>query len=105
MEFGGESVVEIQSRFENCTITLVDGAQLTIGVDGVLDGCCIDGPGEIVILGAFNQESDDPTIVGPRRLIVGKSGSVGGSLEQHKDLTQFGFEHGCAMQLDIVRTR
>ena len=48
LEFGEASVVEIQSRFENCEIVLVEGAQLTIGVDGVLESCRISGPGEIV---------------------------------------------------------
>jgi hypothetical protein len=105
LEFGAESVVEIQSRFDNCTITLVEGALLTVGEDGVLEGCRIAGPGEIVVHGRIAQGNGSPSISGPKRLIVGKTGSVEGSIEQHPDLTQFAFERGCAMRLNIIRHR
>jgi uncharacterized protein YjbI with pentapeptide repeats len=105
LEFGGDSIVEIQSRFENCAIALVEGAQLTIGPDGVLEGCRIQGPGEIVVHGRFAQADPDPSIVGPRRLIVGRTGAVDGVVRQHPDLTQFGFERGCTMRINITRHR
>ena len=56
----------------------------------------------------FEQASADhadggPSIVGPRRLVVGESGWVQGAVEQHVDLTEFAFENGCSMRLNIVR--
>ncbi|MCP3978786.1 MAG: hypothetical protein GY716_05580 [bacterium] len=103
LEFGGQSLVEIDSRFESCTIKLVEGTKLIIGQSGKLEGCRITGSGNIEVHGWLSQEGDEPCVVGPRQLVVGKSGRVRGTVKQHADLTQFGFERGCAMNLRIQR--
>ena len=103
LEFGKESVVEIESRFENCQIVLREGAQLTLGPNGTLADCSISGAGEIVLQGCFHQKNTKPSIVGPKRLIVKKTGSVTGCVEQHAQLTQFGLEKGCNLNMKIIR--
>ena len=74
-----------------------------IGPNGVLDGCQITGGGEIVVHGSFNEKTITPGMVGPKRLIVGKDGSVTGSVKQPPELTQFAFERGCALRLKIQK--
>jgi len=103
LEFGEKSVVEIESRFENCQIVLQDGAQLTLGPHGTLEDCSITGAGEIVLQGSFVQKDSQPSIVGPKRLIVMKTGSLTGCVEQHAQLTQFGLEKGCSLNMKIIR--
>ncbi len=103
LEFGEKSVVEIESRFENCQIVLQDGAQLTLGTHGTLEDCSISGAGEIVLQGSFVQKDSKPSIVGPKRLIVMKTGSLTGCVEQHAQLTQFGLEKGCSLNMKIIR--
>jgi uncharacterized protein YjbI with pentapeptide repeats len=103
LEFGEKSLVEIESRFENCSIAIAAGAVLTLGQHGVLYGCQIVGAGEVVINGEFKENGNGPGIVGPKRLIVGKSGAVSGSVQQPPELTEFGFEHGCRLRLKILK--
>ncbi len=103
LEFGSESVVEVQSRFENCSIALVEGARIMIGEEGVLDGCRIAGPGEIVVNGKFVQENGKASIVGARSLVVEKTGTVCGVVEQHADLTRFAFARGCVLRMNVMR--
>jgi hypothetical protein len=105
LEFGATSVVDIDSRFENCTITLVEGARLTIGSVGVLEGCHINGPGEIIVHGTFVQGNGTPSIREPRRVIVSRSGSIEGQIVQHRERTQFAFESGCVLRMSIVQNR
>jgi uncharacterized protein YjbI with pentapeptide repeats len=105
LEFGDGSEVEIQSRFEKCSIKLVEGSRLTIGPEGVLDRCRVQGPGDLVIHGKFAQEDGEPSIVGPRSLFVGAAGVVDGAVQQHPDRTRFGFECGCEMRLKILKYR
>ncbi len=102
LEFGGQSVVEVESRFVNCSIRLKEGARLTVGPKGILEGCRIKGPGEIVVYGTFVREGKEPGIVGPRRLIVKDSGYLVGCVRQHPERTQFGLERGCRLRLKIV---
>jgi len=97
-------LVEIESRFEKCSITLGNDAQLTIGPNGVLNGCNIAGSGEIIIHGCFSENGSSPSIVGTKRLIVGKNGSVFGTLQQPPELTEFGFERGCTLRLKIIKS-
>jgi hypothetical protein len=40
----------------------------------------INGSGEIVIHGKFSEDGNSPGIIGPKRLIVGKAGSVIGAV-------------------------
>ena len=103
LEFGEKSQVEIESRFENCSISLGTGAVLRLGKHGVLQGCQVVGFGEIVIDGEFKENGKGPGFVGPKRLVVGKHGVVTGSVQQPPESTEFGFEHGCVLRLKIQK--
>jgi hypothetical protein len=103
LEFGEKSVVEIESRFENCSIGLAAGAVLKLGEHGVLQGCQVVGFGEIVIYGEFRENGKSPGFIGPKRLTVGKHGVVSGSLQQPPELTEFFFEQGCRLRLKIQK--
>ncbi len=101
LEFSEGSQVEIESYLRNCTILLGRGTRLAIGPEGVLEGCRVVGEGEIVIHGKFYENGSSPGIVGPSRLFVGKTGTVIAEVRQPATLTQFAFEHGCALNLKI----
>lgn len=103
LEFGDKSQVEIESRFENCSISLGSGAVLKLGKQGVLQGCQIVGFGEIDIEGEFREQGKGPGIVGPKRMIVRKDGVVTGSVQQPPTMTEFAFETGCHLQLKIQK--
>jgi len=104
LEFGENSVIHVDSRFENCSITLGDGAELTIGEPGVLHNCAIVGRGNIIVHGRFFERSS-PGIVGPRSLFVSTHGAVAGSVEQMRESTAFAFEPGCRLRVKILRPR
>jgi len=103
LEFGDKSLVEIESRFENCSISLGSGAVLKLGKHSVLQGCQIVGFGEIEIEGEFRENGEGPGIVGPKRMIVRKDGVVTGSVQQPPTMTEFAFENGCHLQLKIQK--
>ena len=103
LEFNEGSQVEIESYLRDCTIVLGRGTRLAIGPEGVLEGCRVVGEGEIVIHGRFYENGSSPGIVGPSRLFVGKTGTVIAEIRQPATLTQFAFEHGCALNLKIRR--
>jgi uncharacterized protein YjbI with pentapeptide repeats len=103
LEFSEDSEVEIESYFEKCTIALGPRAKLIIGFHGVLAGCQIVGTGEIVVLGSFHETGLSPGIVGPSRLVVGKTGTLVTAVQQPSTLTEFGFEHGCLLSLKILK--
>lgn len=103
LEFGDKSLVEIESRFENCSISLGTGAVLRLGKHGVLQGCQIVGFGEIEIQGEFRENGEGPGIVGPKRVIVRKDGVISGSVQQPPTMTEFAFETGCHLQLKIQK--
>lgn len=103
LEFGDKSQVEIESRFENCSISLGSGAVLKLGKHGVLQGCQIVGFGEIDIAGEFRENGQSPGIVGPKRMIVRMDGVVTGSVQQPPTMTEFAFENGCHLQLKIQK--
>jgi uncharacterized protein YjbI with pentapeptide repeats len=105
LEFVEKSQIEIESSLEKCTITLGTGTILTIGPKGVLTGCQIIGGGEIVVHGKFYQNGASPGIKDPSRLIVGKTGVVSGVVQQPLSLTQFSFEHGCSLDLKILKAQ
>jgi uncharacterized protein YjbI with pentapeptide repeats len=105
LEFSEKSQVEVESRFEKCTITLGAGATLTIGPQGVLAGCQIIGAGGIVVHGRFYENGKRHGMVGPSQLIVGKTGTVIATVQQPLTLTQFGFEHGCSLGLRILKSQ
>jgi Uncharacterized low-complexity proteins len=103
LEFGDRSVVEIESRFENCSIALGAGAVLKLGKHGVMQGCQVVGFGEIDIHGEFKENGKGPGIVGPKRVTVRKDGIMSGSVQQPPTMTEFAFEHGCVLRLKIQK--
>jgi hypothetical protein len=104
LEFGEGSRIQIDSRFDNCSITLGEGAELTIGSSGVLKNCSIIGRGRLIVHGRF-IERQTPGIVGVRSLFVSAEGGVVGGVEQVADGTQFAFEPGCRLRMKILRPR
>jgi len=103
LEFDEDSVVEVESRLEQCSIALKDGARLVIGPNGVLEGCRIVGAGQVVVHGSFTEKGDSPGIVGPMSVVVGKTGIVSGTVKQAAQRTQFGFERGAVLRLKIEK--
>jgi uncharacterized protein YjbI with pentapeptide repeats len=104
LEFGEGSVIHIDSRFENCLITLGEGAELTIGESGVLHACEIVGGGRITVHGRFFERAS-PGIAGARSLTVSQTGAIVGGLEQAADATLFAFEPGCRLRVKILKPR
>jgi hypothetical protein len=93
--------VEIDSLFENCTITLGEGAELVVGEAGVLADCEIAGGGEITVHGQF-FERKSPGIVGARALRVTGGGALVAAVAQGTSPTRFAFDRGCRVRLRIV---
>ncbi len=77
LEFGEGIRVQIDSRFEQCSIALGRGAELTIGKTGVLAHCRIEGSGNITLHGRF-FERESPGIIGPSQLVVTAEGAARG---------------------------
>ncbi len=102
LEFGASSSIHVDSRFENCTLTLGDGAELVIGESGVLKDCQIQGSGNITIHGRF-FERQAPGIIGPRSLVVSARGAMVGAVAQAPEATVFAFEPGCRLRVKILR--
>jgi uncharacterized protein YjbI with pentapeptide repeats len=102
LEFGAHSSIQVDSRFENCSLTLGEGAELVIGETGVLKDCQIQGGGNITIHGRF-FERQAPGIVGPRSLVVSARGAMVGAVEQSPEATVFAFEPGCKLRVKILR--
>jgi len=103
LEFSEGSLVEVQSRFENCAITLRPGAKLILGENGVFEGCRIEGAGDILVQGRLVESGDAPSIVGPRCVVVAAGGSLVATVKQPAEQTRFGFEAGCHLRLKITR--
>jgi uncharacterized protein YjbI with pentapeptide repeats len=104
LEFGEGSVIHIDSRFENCSIALGEGAELTIGKSGVLSSCEIIGGGRITVHGRFFERAT-PGIAGARSITVSNSGAIVGGLEQAEEATLFAFEPGCRLRVKILKPR
>jgi hypothetical protein len=104
LEFGKDSIIHIDSRFENCSISLGDGAELTIGEAGVLKNCEIVGRGKITVHGRF-FERKSPGIVGAERVVVSSKGALVGGIEQAPQATVFAFEPGSRLRVKILKPR
>jgi uncharacterized protein YjbI with pentapeptide repeats len=100
--FEPNSSVHIDSRFENCSLSLGDGVELTVGDSGVLKDCEIRGKGNITIHGRF-FERKAPGIVGPKSLVVSARGAMVGAVEQSEETTVFAFQPGCRLRVKILR--
>lgn len=104
LEFGENSVIQIDSHFHNCSITLREGAELTIGDPGVLKDCTINGNGKIIVHGRFFERAS-PGISGARSIVVSARGGVVSGIEQASDSTAFAFEPGSRLRVKILRPR
>jgi uncharacterized protein YjbI with pentapeptide repeats len=100
LDFGAGSRIHIESRFENCSIVLGDGAELVIGEAGVLRDCQIAGYGELTVHGCF-FERQSPGISGARSLVVSSRGAVSAVVQQAEQPTAFAFEPGCRLRIKI----
>lgn len=104
LEFGDKTSVEIESRFENCSVVLGEGTELVIGQSGVLKDCQIKGGGNMTVHGSF-LEKQSPGISGVKRLSVSAKGAVSSVVVQAQEGTAFAFEPGCRLRLKISRQR
>jgi hypothetical protein len=104
LEFNAGVVVEIESLFEHCTISLGDATELVVGKSGMLSGCQIKGSGKVTIHGKF-VERESPGITGVTQLLVSSGGSLFGAVEQPADLTRFAFEPGCVLRMKIQQDK
>lgn len=104
LEFESGVSVEIDSRFEQCTLALGEGTELVVGPEGVLAGCQVTGGGNITISGTF-FEGKTPGIVAPKTLVVTSTGALVGAVEQSKERTQFAFEPGCRLRMKILNAK
>ena len=102
IEFADGARVEIESRFERCSITIGPNTELVIGEAGVLQDCKIVGRGSVTIHGRF-FESESPGLVEPRQLVVTSQGAVIAAVQQGSEPTQFSFERGCRLRMKIKR--
>jgi hypothetical protein len=104
LEFDAGAAVEIESLFEQCSITLGDATELVVGKSGVLSGCQIKGAGKITIHGKY-VERESPGITGVTQLVVSAGGSLVGAVEQPTELTRFAFEPGCMLRMKIQQKK
>jgi uncharacterized protein YjbI with pentapeptide repeats len=102
LEFDSGAAVEVESTFEQCSISLGEGAELVVGKHGVLSGCQIKGAGRITINGKF-VERESPGIAGCTQLVVTSGGSLVGAVEQPPEWTRFAFEPGCVLRMKITQ--
>jgi hypothetical protein len=103
LEFDDGAFVEVESLFEQCSISLGKGTELIVGKSGVLSDCQIRGGGNITINGHF-FEKQSPGIVGPEQVVVNSGGSLVGAVEQAAESTRFAFEPGCKLRMKILQT-
>jgi hypothetical protein len=104
LEFDAGAFIEIESLFEQCTISLGQGTELVVGKGGVLSDCQIKGGGSITINGHF-FEKQSPGIVGAEQVIVSAGGALVGAVEQPPHSTRFAFEPGCKLRMKILRAK
>jgi uncharacterized protein YjbI with pentapeptide repeats len=104
LEFDSGASVEIESLFEQCTITLGEGTELVVGKSGTLSGCQLRGAGKVTVHGKF-IERESPGITGVNQLVVTAGGSLVGAVEQPPDLTRFSFEPGCFLRMKIQNAK
>jgi uncharacterized protein YjbI with pentapeptide repeats len=104
LEFGAGASVEVESRFEGCTISLGEGTQFVVGEHGVLDGCQIRGAGSVMINGRF-EEAQSPGIDGANLVSVSARGTLIGAVAQPPERTAFAFEPGCVLRMKITNAK
>ena len=104
LEFDAGAMVEIESLFEQCSISLGKGTELVVGSGGVLADCQITGGGNITINGHF-FERQSPGIIGADQVVVSAGGALVGAVEQPAHSTRFAFEPGCKLRMKILQPK
>ncbi|HKQ71477.1 MAG TPA: pentapeptide repeat-containing protein, partial [Polyangiaceae bacterium] len=104
LEFDSGAFVEIESLFEQCSISLGQGTELVVGRGGVLSDCQIKGGGNITINGHF-FERQSPGIIGAEQVVVSEGGALVGAVEQAAHSTRFAFEPGCKLRMKILQAK
>jgi hypothetical protein len=99
LDFREGATVHIESEFDNCRIQLSSDAELVLGEKGAMNDCTING-GRLTIHGRFT-EGAKPGLVEPRRVVISSTGVVSTSIRQPESPTEFAFERGCRLRLDI----
>jgi len=100
LQFAAAAAVHIESELVGCTIQLSPDAELVLGERGIMRDCTIVG-GRLTIHGRF-FEGKRPGIREPRCVVVSKTGVLATRIQQPEQPTQFAFERGCRMRLDIA---
>ena len=101
LDFREGATVHVESAFENCAIALSPDAELVLGDKGSMRDCTITG-GRLTIHGRF-LEGTQPGLVGPHRLVVSSTGVVAATIEQPEAPTEFSFERGCRLRIEIKK--
>jgi hypothetical protein len=102
LEFGAGASVEMESLFEQCTISLSEGTELIIGKGGVMRGCQVRGAGKLTVNGTFVERAS-PGLDGISELVVSAEGSIVSALAQPPEYTRFAFEPGCVLRMKIMK--
>jgi hypothetical protein len=103
LEFGSGARVEVESRFEDCSLVIGEGAELVIGPDGVLSGCKVRGSGRVTVYGKI-LEREAPTVSGIRFITVNNGGIISGTVEQAPERTVFAFANGSKLRMKITKS-
>ena len=101
LDFREGATVHIESAFENCAIHLSADSELVLGDKGSMKDCTISG-GRLTIHGRFEQ-GEQPGLVEPQRLVVSSTGVVASTLKQPQAPTEFAFERGCRLRIEIQK--
>lgn len=100
LEFAAAASVHVESELVGCTITLSPDAELVLGERGIMRDCTIVG-GRLTIHGRF-FEGKRTGLREPRSILVSRTGVLATKIQQPAQPTQFAFERGCRMRLDIA---
>jgi hypothetical protein len=103
LDFREGATVHVESEFENCAIVLSSDAELVLGEKGKMNDCTIQG-GRLTLHGRFTEGSKTG-LVEPRRLVVSSTAVVQTTVKQPDSATEFAFERGCRLRLNIERAR
>ncbi len=99
LDFAESAAVHIESELVGCTIRLSPDAELVLGEHGIMRDCTVVG-GRLTIHGRF-FEGGRTGLRDPRSVVVSRTGVLATRILQVPQSTQFAFERGCRLRLDI----
>jgi uncharacterized protein YjbI with pentapeptide repeats/cytoskeletal protein CcmA (bactofilin family) len=99
LDFAESAAVHIESELVGCTIRLSPDAELVLGERGIMRDCTVVG-GRLTIHGRF-FEGGRTGLRDPRSVVVSRTGVLATRILQVPQSTQFAFERGCRLRLDI----